>query len=227
MSTKQDEQSQVHNVVVTGFGLFRDHQTNPSWESIRDGRLISNRTDVNIITRQVNVEYKEVDKVVASLWLEYKPLVMVHVGLAAHDPAIRIEQMARHGPYINDDVAKDAPHKYLRLYAEDAINLEENFIPRRGYTCKPCEFDCDKTCIDVGKICSKMDCAFKEGLISIPVRKSNDAGLYVCEYIYHKSLQICDRTLFIHVPDVTNYKLEQITNALNFLLDSIIEEFLN
>lgn len=227
MSSKKEGQTKVHNVVVTGFGLFRHHGINPSWESIKDGRLTCNRADVRIITKQVNVQYSEVDKVVSLLWSEHNPLVMIHVGLSASEHAIRIEQLARHGPYIHDDVTNDAPHKDLRQYAEDAITLEEGCVPRRGFTCKPCEFGRDMTCIDVDKICSKMESALKEGLISIPVKKSFNAGLYVCEYIYHKSLQISDRTIFIHVPDVTNFELDQITNTLSLLVENIVEELLS
>lgn len=213
----------MHNVVVTGFGLFREHQFNPSWEAIKDGRLKSNRTNVRIITKQVNVEYKEVDAVVASLWSDFEPLVMIHVGLSAHEQAIRIEQLARHGPYIQDDVANDAPHKELRQYADQDVSSSQ----RPRFTCKPCEFDCNKTCLNVDKICNKMDSALKEGISTIPVKKSVDAGLYVCEYIYHKSLQICDRAIFVHVPDIATFKIEQITDTLNLLVDNIIEEVLS
>ena len=43
---------------------------------------------------------------------------MVHVGLAAFEDSIRIEQVARHGPYMHKDVDQQAPHEDLRLFYE-------------------------------------------------------------------------------------------------------------
>lgn len=209
------------NVVITGFGLFRDHKINPSWEAIKDGQLKIDRDDIKVIAKQVDVSYAEVDEVVETLWKEYNPIVMIHVGLAAHEVSIRLEQVARHGPYINDDVRKQAPHKELREKVDGGSTEDSNTRPT--YTCKPCEFGCSSSCIDLDKVCDKMNQAYKEGILAIPTKTSRDAGLYVCEYIYHKSLCVCDRAVFIHVPDVDSFKLDDIREALNFAVEAIIE----
>lgn len=212
------------NVVLTGFGLFRDHQLNPSWEAIKDDRLHIDRPNVNLIKLQVDVSYDEVDRVVEHLWETYNPLLTVHIGLAAHETAIRVESRARHGPYINDDVKQQAPHKDLRVYPETGGGSPTNQTCRREYTCKPCNFDFDRTCFDVDKLCEKMNQVSEEHKLSLKFKKSEDAGLYVCEYIFRKSLSICNRAIFLHVPDTKNFQLEDITCALKYAIEILIDE---
>lgn len=216
-----------HNVVVTGFGVFRDHLVNPSWEAIRDGQLKIDRPNINLIVKQVDVSYEQVDNAIPNIWKDLKPLLVVHIGLAAHETSIRIEQIARHGPYIHDDVVQHAPHKHLRHYKGDEDGcLEENVI-RRGYSCKPCDFGCSTTCIDVDRVCTEMNRAFDEGKLKLPTKISKDAGLYVCEYIYQKSLCISDRCVFIHVPDVENFKIDDIRTSLKYCIEILVDEVLN
>lgn len=211
------------NVVVTGFGLFRDHELNPSWEAIKDGQLKINRPNINIITRQIPVIYQEVDKAVEELWTSYEPILMVHVGLAAHETSIRLEQVARHGPYIHDDVIHQAPHEDHRLYDGDSHSLEEN-IKRHYYTCKPCNFSFSETCFDVEHVCRKLDALHRQGEVPLPFKCSKEAGLYVCEYLYQKSLRICNRCVFIHVPDTKNYRLEDIRECVKTAIELFIDE---
>lgn len=221
-SSKQQESPPT--VVVTGFGLFRDHKLNTSWEAIRDGRLSLDRR-VRLVTREIAVSYDEVDRVVANLWQEYQPVLMVHIGLSALESCIKVEQIARHGPYINDDVAKCAPHKDLRLYGGEHESSAEKSI-QKGFLCKPCSFDMSKTCIDVDRVCSKLMSMFDEGTVKFKTLKSQDAGLYLCEYIYFKSLCHSDRAVFVHVPDMEKYPLEDIRNNLKHLIEVLIDEVL-
>lgn len=211
------------NIVITGFGIFRDHQLNPSWECIKDDQFNLDIAGLNIVKKQIDVSYEAVDEVVPKLWTDYNPLLMVHIGLAAHESSIRIEQVARHGPFINDDILKCAPHKDLRSYGEGDNSLEENTI-RHNYACKPCNFDHSTTCLDVDRICDKLNRLHEEGRLVLPVKKSTDAGLYVCEYIYQKSLRICNRAIFIHIPAIEKFKLEDIRSALEITIKALIEE---
>lgn len=226
--SSDNNSSGVKNVVITGFGLFRDHQINPSWEAIKDGQLKINRSNINVITKQVNVSYEDAANAVSTLWKEYNPILMIHVGLAAHENAIRIEQLARHGPYIHDDVFKFAPHKELRHYDDDDNDdfnksLEENVIVK-NYSCKPCQFGCSTTCLDIDRVCDKMNQLFENNQVKIPSKKSTDAGLYLCEYIYYRSLTICEKTVFVHVPSVENFELHDIRNALKFSIEFLVDE---
>jgi len=227
------DSSESQTIVVTGFGLFRDHKSNPSWEAIRDGRLIIDRPNVKIVTKQIDVIYDEVDKSVQDLWNEHRPMLMVHLGLAAFEKSIRLERLARHGPYIHDDITQQAPHKELRLYPTDGDNkqaagsLEENVRPH-PYSCKPCSFKSTETRINIERVCSSLNRLHADGKVKIPFKCSDDAGLYLCEYIYQKSLRINNRAIFIHVPNTGDvYTLDDITvcikHAIEFILDELNE----
>lgn len=220
MSTANQET--LPTVLITGFGLFRDHSLNTSWEAIRDGRLKLDR-EVRLLTKQIAVSYDEVDKVVAALWQDYKPILMVHIGLAAMESCIKVEQMARHGPYLHDDISKAAPHKHLRLYNTEQCLLEENTTTPKSYSCKPCSFGSTETCIDVDQVCDKVNALYDQGKLKLKTVKSHDAGLYLCEYIYYKSLCHSNRTVFVHVPDMEKYKLEDISCNLKYLVEALID----
>lgn len=217
----------MNNVVVTGFGLFRDHKANPSWEAIKDGQLKIDKPNINVVTKQVMVCYQEVDEIVGQLWSQYKPILMVHVGLAAHESLIRIEQLARHGPYLHKDVAQQAPHDELRQFYEQQMKTNESLVGdlvRTQDEPQPCKFDCSKTCFNIERVCDKLNKLHEQGRAPIGFRSSQDAGLYVCEYIYQTSLRICDKAVFIHVPDTDKYPLEDIRLALKLAIEVLLDE---
>lgn len=69
------------NILVTGFGPFRDHIVNASWESVR---LLPNEelrpppnlrpgTKINLIVHQIPVIYQYVCDHMQQLWEKYKP----------------------------------------------------------------------------------------------------------------------------------------------------------
>lgn len=225
-TTSEDQtNSKSRNVVVTGFGLFRDHKSNPSWDAIKDGKLKIDRPNINVITKQINVCYEEVDRVVEEIWTKYDPLIVVHVGLNASANSIRLEQHARHGPFIHDDVSENAPHKHLRQYGDNNQSVEEN-VKVHIYSCKSdCNFDSTKTCFDLERVCRQLSGLHTQGNAPIPYESSQDAGLYVCEYVYQKSLRICDRAVFIHVPDVGNkFTIEDIRLSLKYAIEALVDE---
>lgn len=214
----------MQNVVVTGFGPFRDHQSNPSWEAIRDGRLRIDRPNINLVTRQIKVSYQEVDETIAQLWAQFEPILMVHVGLAAHEDTIRIEQVARHGPYLHDDVAGHAPHSELRRFYERNMQREgDNQATKSIEPPFQTKFDCSRSRFDVEQICERLNESRRDNNATLSFKCSQDAGLYVCEYIYQTSLRICDRTVFIHVPDTKKFQLDEISCALQRAIEAILD----
>lgn len=66
-----------NTVVVTGFGLFGDYQVNASWEVARllPKTGIADELNINLVTINVPVSYKDVDQIVPDLWDQYKPVV--------------------------------------------------------------------------------------------------------------------------------------------------------
>lgn len=62
------------NVLVTGFGPFRDHMVNASWEAVK---LLPNyKLDgVKIHIEEIPVTYKDVESKIPKLWEKLKPKV--------------------------------------------------------------------------------------------------------------------------------------------------------
>lgn len=65
-------------VVVTGFGLFRDYCVNASWEvaKLLPKTGIADELNINLVTLNIPVSYRDVDQIVPNIWDEYKPTVM-------------------------------------------------------------------------------------------------------------------------------------------------------
>lgn len=64
-------------VVVTGFGLFRDLTVNASWEVARllPETGIIEELNINLVTVNIPVSYKDVDQIVPTLWGQHEPAV--------------------------------------------------------------------------------------------------------------------------------------------------------
>jgi len=67
----------LKTVVVTGFGLFRDYKVNASWEVARvlPDTCIAEELNINLVTINIPVSYKDVDKIVPILWVQHEPAV--------------------------------------------------------------------------------------------------------------------------------------------------------
>ncbi|XP_008182323.1 pyroglutamyl-peptidase 1-like isoform X2 [Acyrthosiphon pisum] len=161
-------------VVVTGFGLFRDYIVNASWEVARvlPETGIAEELNINLVTVNIPVSYKDVDQIVPTLWVQHEPALMVHLGVSHLAKTLTVELVAN-------------GHGYCGL---------------------------------------KMECADE-----LDICTSRDAGRYLCEYIYFKSLSINkNQTIFIHVPqldqDNTAQKLaEKLKCVIRKLLEQVIK----
>lgn len=227
-----------NNVVITGFGPFRDHLVNPSWEAIKDPIKIDR--PVNVIVKQVSVAYDTVDVTIPELWSTYKPLLMVHVGLAAHDSTLRLETQARSGPYLHPDVTGCFPacsRKSMKPSTETIVansnSLESegdvlsDDINNKNDVLSDSSINhtntVSGTCLKLDSVIEKFKKAKEEGNIKLDISQSYDAGLYVCEYIYHKSLCHNSKAVFIHIPDTDRYSLDEIKEALKLSIELLID----
>lgn len=60
-------------ILVTGFGPFRDHQVNASWEAVR---LLPDEIDeFTLVKIEIPVVYDSVETKIPVLWKDYKPEV--------------------------------------------------------------------------------------------------------------------------------------------------------
>lgn len=62
-----------NNVVVTGFGPFRNHNVNASWEAVK--LLPDHFNGFNIIKKEIPVTYDHVENHVPDLWKIFNPIV--------------------------------------------------------------------------------------------------------------------------------------------------------
>ncbi|XP_045019761.1 pyroglutamyl-peptidase 1-like protein isoform X4 [Bubalus bubalis] len=93
-------------VVVTGFGPFRQHLVNSSWEAVKElSKLgLGNDMEVELQTLQLPVDYREVKQRVARIWEDLQPQFVVHVGVDPAAKAIFLEQCSKNRGYRDADI---------------------------------------------------------------------------------------------------------------------------
>ncbi|KAJ7385412.1 Pyroglutamyl-peptidase 1 [Desmophyllum pertusum] len=86
-------------VLVTGFGPFGLHQINTSWVAVEELPNTELADEVDLVIKEIPVEYTAVDKEVPALWNEVKPKLCVHVGVHGLADSIQLE-MCGHKPWL-------------------------------------------------------------------------------------------------------------------------------
>ncbi|XP_015378881.1 PREDICTED: pyroglutamyl-peptidase 1 [Diuraphis noxia] len=179
-------------VVVTGFGLFRDYIVNASWEVARllPETGIAEELNINLVTINIPVSYKDVDQIVPTLWVQHEPALMVHLGVSHLAKTLTVELVANGHGYCSMDIHGNGP---------DDKCLVNNVI----------ETGLKIECTDELDICT-----------------SRDAGRYLCEYIYFKSLCINkNQTIFIHVPQLDqDNTAEKLAEKLKCVIRKLLEQ---
>ena len=84
----------MRTVLLTGFEPFDQDTINPSWEAVRllDGVLLSD--DVRIVARQLPCAFAEAPACLAGFLDEYKPEMVIAVGLASGRADVSVERVA-------------------------------------------------------------------------------------------------------------------------------------
>jgi len=79
------------------------------------------------------------------------------------------------------------------------------------------DYEMLKTRIDIEELCASLN--RKENRAC----SSDDAGKYLCEYIFYKSLSIDPtKTLFVHVPDFDRWTIRKTAKGLYKILHHLI-----
>ncbi|CAD5114218.1 unnamed protein product [Dimorphilus gyrociliatus] len=188
-------------ILVTGFGSFGDYVENPSWLAVKKLHEMGIETDdFLLVIQEVPVSYETVKKTVPMLWKEYNPELVIHVGVSAKANCITLEECAHNCSYNLCDVNSSLPE---------------------GNVCKENGEDCIHSKLDLKIICTNMNENYP-----IKATISNDAGRYLCEYIYYMSLCENDRrTLFIHVPPENKpYTITELAEGLRFVINDILKQ---
>jgi len=183
-------------VVLTGYGLFHIYASNSSKEVV-ENIAASGIDGIDLRAEILPVAYDSVRKRTQELFEECRPCVTIHCGMYADANAVILEQIARNTGYDAADVRGEV------LSSKCCVESSPEFL---------------KTCLDLEKIVT--DCK-----TSIPVYISRDAGLYLCEYVYYLSLNRCQRTLFIHLPEICEtYPLDKLVEAVRRIIVLAVQQ---
>ena len=192
-------------VLVTGFGPFGTHKINASWLAVKEmadmGLSYRDGSNIKLEIREIPVVYKRVTDLVPKLWKEVKPMLCVHVGVSPYE-CVKIERVARNNGYYAADIDGSVPSN-----------------------CRCVEGGCEEhnTKVKVLKVVDKV----KMTLQDVTVSYSNDAGRYLCDFIYYTSLHHGDApVIFVHVPPLDDpYSSTQLAIALKHIIEAIMNDW--
>lgn len=192
-------------ILVTGFGPFDKHLVNASWEAVKELQKLwadsEEFADVTLIAKEIPVSYGYVSTRIPQLWKEHNPTIVLHVGVSCKAESLTIECHARNNGYDRSDIDSKCP---------DETSIIERNVLETGV-------DVEELCDNVNKNCERHECG---------ACFSDDAGRYLCEYIYYQSLAIePTRTLFVHVPDFDKYSSTQTARGLYDILCYLMRNF--
>ena len=193
-------------IVVTGFGLFRDYNVNASWEAVRGLKDVWTDTKHELITEEIPVEYDFVLNNVPHKWSDVKPDFIVHVGVSCKANMLTLEKQGHNTGYDKPDVKNCLPPEFC------------------------CDNTCSKTvetsCLDLEKLNTDVNNDCGDQGLGVESCVSDDAGHYLCDFVYFKSLNSHDRrSLFVHVPEIDKpYSVHQMTLGLKIILENIVKQ---
>ncbi|KAL2060202.1 hypothetical protein VTL71DRAFT_9597 [Oculimacula yallundae] len=213
-------------VLVTGFGPFRaQNPVNPSWEIAKalppflpdsrfqpfDASAIASHVPVRILVHPepVKVAYKSVREIVPTLWEGRKIDFAIHIGMASGRRYYSVERRGHRDGYNMKDVDNKLLDDEERRKAEG-----ENWI----WNGMPEEL---LSSVDVDDVWKR----WRAALPGKDVRVSEDAGRYLCDFIYFSSMAYLTkkeedrRVVFLHVP--VSADAESVENGIEITIELI------
>lgn len=191
-----EDNQNKETILLTGFGPFAGHPKNPSWLVVQKLSEEWNN-EVDLHIEEIPVEYKYVEENVPKLWKEIKPKLAIHVGVSSlAQDELQIESCAHSFKYNKIDVAGCTGPQ---CSVEECLNT--------------------KLCID--RLLT--DCNASSVMT---VNRSDDAGRYLCEFVYYTSLKVDQgQTLFVHIPVLDEKNtLEKVTKTLEVVLSCCLKQ---
>ncbi|XP_033341308.1 pyroglutamyl-peptidase 1 isoform X1 [Megalopta genalis] len=191
-----------YTALVTGFGPFSGHDVNASWEAVKELKKLSDTSkelkNVKLIIKEIPVSYDDVSAYLSKLIEDYNPTVILNVGVSSLAKCLTLECCARSCGYVRPDIYNKCP--------DESTITSEIF----------------KTNIDVHEVCKIINESSEETKCSACI--SDNAGQFLCEYIFYKSLQMKSlKVLFVHVPDLNVYSSAQTARGLYHILCCMIK----
>lgn len=191
-------------ILVTSFGPFNGFEENPSnkvMNCLREKLYEIDFPGISICWETLEVTYAFVDQFENRI-LNHSFDLIIHLGVASLDPMMRLEVLARNNASGIDFEGKDPENKFIQAGKNDIqTNIDLNTLTQ---------------------ICN---------LYPEKIRISDNAGAYLCNYVYFKSLLYFGskaRVLFIHNADFQNnskaVNLEEQTEILFELFKVLIKQ---
>ncbi|KAF5665912.1 pyroglutamyl-peptidase 1 [Fusarium heterosporum] len=217
-------------VLVTGFGPFREqYPVNPSWEiasslpsylpplrakdpNSRHAAAVLPKVSIVVHPEPIRVNYKTVRGLVPSFHRTTPHFdVIIHIGMAGPRPFYCMERRGHRDGYKHPDVDGEM------VDGEDERNSKD--WPWRGL---PEEIETDLNLDEILPLWC--------GHSSADLRISEDAGHFLCDFIYYSSLselwklQRPRKALFLHVPaDSSPASIEKGRELTLNLIRSVVE----
>ena len=193
--------SKENIVLVTGFGPFLYHKVNASWEAVKEMSSLGVQQDgneVKVVIREIPVIYEVVSKIIPEICEEVEPSLCVHVGVSPYN-CVKLEKFGRNRSYNMGDI----------------------------HSCLPVDKICCKGGPDKIRTVFNIDEVSKcvsQKQTDVVVEVSEDAGRYLCDFIYYTSLYH-NKTpvVFVHVPALnTPYSKEQLGSSLKNIVETLL-----
>jgi pyroglutamyl-peptidase len=192
------EASPAPNVVWTSFEPFDSHDTNPSIDVARGGAEAASshlESDSDVLP----VRYRATDTWLEETFAPRPPRWLIHVGLAASRDLVCLERRGRNVPGERDDESGSCIESPL----ESSVEALETTWP-------------------IDAIVEPLDALLRSN--DLPgARISDDAGAYVCNALYLRSLERARahreagsevHSLFVHVPPCSTEDAREIGRLL-------------
>lgn len=188
-------------LLITAFGPFNEFTQNPSELVLNawlENREVQNNPDFDITVEIIPVSYRFVDEF-QEIWKNNHYDLIVHMGVASNETQMRLETIAKNIKSGKDIEGVSPDYIPIIQGAQDAKTLIKFSI--------------------FNKLCLKYPSKIKI---------SDDAGTYLCNYIYYQSLKKSKgetKIIFLHIADfISNSQavsLEDQQNILNDLLQML------
>lgn len=190
-------------ILVTGFGPFHYHKENASWVAVQELEklgVVHESTSVPLETREIQVAYEVVSKQIPKLYDDLNPRLCVHVGVSPYT-VVKLEKFGKNFGYCGPDVFNCAPSTKMCVPGGPEV------IPSR---------------FNVEVVCERL--TQKQSDVTVEV--SEDAGRYLCDYIYYTSLHMNRApVVFVHVPELGKpYSALQLGHVLKILIETLLDE---
>lgn len=236
-----DKSQDEITILVTGFGPFKNEfPRNPSWDiasslpkylpalnaksstAVRGGSLPLPPVRIVVHPEPVRVTYSAVRQLVPKLWQPgfegvQKIDYVLHIGMASSKKQYVLERLGHRDDYTIHDLDQRLPDQ----------NSSSDDYPWHGI---PAQLTTD---LDVADIKRRWEKYLPDNLT---LKSSEDAGHFLCDYIYFNSLATCHRAdqrkrvLFMHVPAVRPEPADLYNNSIDLgrevaiqLLRSLVE----